>query len=293
VTSAHLADGPHRVVMTVSDAAGNQATAIQTLTVDTTLPLVTISGGANATTTSFTPTLSGSTDATPGSTVTVTVAGQTLTALVQSDGSWNATASALGAGAWLAVATVTDAAGNVGSATQTLTITAGATGDTGPTGAPGATGPTGTPGSTGASGATGSTGTAGATGTPGSPGATGPTGTPGAPGATGPTGARGSKGATGATGLTLSSAKLEVKHGKDVQIRVALSDPAKLTLTVMRGKKVVAKMTVARRKAGHSVLTWNGKINRTFAPRGAYSVVVNAVTPSGASASVKATLRIT
>jgi len=263
VTSGYLADGPHRVVMTVSDAAGNQATAVQTLTVDTTAPVVTISGGANATTTSFSPTLSGSTDATPGSTITVTVAGQTLTALVQPDGSWNATASALGAGAWLAVATVTDAAGNVGSAAQTLTITAGATGDTGPTGASGA------------------------------PGATGPTGTPGAPGATGPTGARGPKGATGAAGLTLSLAKLAVKHGKSVQVRVALSAPAKLTLTVMRGNKVLATMTVAQRKAGHSVLTWNGKIKRRFAARGAYSVVVNAVTPSGASASAKATLRIT
>ena len=139
-TSAHLSDGPHLVVMTVSDAAGNQASAVQTLTVNTAAPVVTITGGANATTTSFNPTLSGSTDATPGSTITVTMAGQTLKALVQPDGSWNATASGVGAGAWQAVVTVTDAAGNVGSATQTLTITAGATGDTGPTGAPGAPG---------------------------------------------------------------------------------------------------------------------------------------------------------
>jgi Big-like domain-containing protein len=311
VTSAHLADGPHQVVMTVTDAAGNQASAVQTLTVDTVAPVVTISGGANATTTSFAPTLSGSTDATPGSTVTVTVAGQTLTTLVQPDGSWNATASVVGAGAWLAVATVSDAAGNVGSATQTLTITAGASGGTGPTGAPGATGPSGAPGATGPSGgpgATGSTGAPGATGSTGGPGATGSTGAPGAtgsaggPGATGSTGGRGApgatgptgaKGATGATGLTLSSSTLAVKYGTHVQVRVALSDAAKLTLTVMRGKKVVAVITVAHSKAGHSVLTWNGKINRTFAPPGAYSVMVRAVTPSGASASAKATLRIT
>jgi hypothetical protein len=238
VTTAHLADGPHRVVMTVSDAAGNQASAVQTLTINTVAPVVTITGGANATTTSFSPTLSGSTDATPGSTITVTVAGQRRTTLVQPDGSWNATASGIGAGAWPAVATVTDAAGNMGSAMQTLTITAGAPGETG---------------------------------------------------ATGP----GRKGATGATGLTLSSAKLAVKHGKHVQVRIALSDPAKLTLTVMRGKKVVATMIVAHLKAGHSVLTWNGKVKRGFAPRGDYSVVVRAVTTSGASASAKATLRIT
>jgi hypothetical protein len=98
VTSAHIADGPHVVVMTVSDAAGNQASATQTLTVDTVAPLVTITGGASAATTSFSPTLSGSTNATPGSTITVTVAGQTLTALVQPDGSWNVTASGVGAG---------------------------------------------------------------------------------------------------------------------------------------------------------------------------------------------------
>jgi hypothetical protein len=77
-----------------------------------------------------------------------------------------------------------------------------------------------------------------------------------------------------------------------VQVRVALSSLAKLKLSVMRGKKVVATVTVARQKAGHTVLTWNGRIKRAFAPRGAYSVVVTAVTPAGASASAKATLRI-
>ena len=40
VTPTHLADGPHRVVTTVSDAAGNQASASQTLTVNTVLPVV-------------------------------------------------------------------------------------------------------------------------------------------------------------------------------------------------------------------------------------------------------------
>jgi hypothetical protein len=269
VTSAHLADGPHRVAMTVSDAAGNQASATQTLTVNTVAPVVTITGGASATTTSFNPTLSGRTDATSGSTVTVTLAGQTLTALVQPDGSWNATATGVAAGGWQVVATVTDPAGNVGAAAQTLTITPGATGDTGPSGSPGATG------------------------LAGGPGATGPTGGRGAPGATGPTGGRGAPGATGATGLTLSSAKLAVKHGNHVHVRVSLSDRAKLTLTVVRGKKVVARTTVAHCKAGHSVLTWNGKIKRRFAPRGAYSVIISAVTRSGATASAKATLRIT
>jgi Ice-binding-like/Bacterial Ig-like domain/Collagen triple helix repeat (20 copies) len=290
IVPAPMGEGTRTVTAAVTDPAGNTSTATEQLTVDTIAPIVAITGGANATTTSFNPTLSGSTDATPGSTVTVTVAGQTLTALVQPDGSWDATASGVSAGAWQAVVTVTDAAGNVGSATQTLTITAGATGDTGPTGAPGA------PGDTGPAGAPGAPGANGPTGAPGTPGANGPTGAPGTPGANGPAGAPGAngpKGATGATGLTLSPAKLAVKHGQHVQVRVALSNPAKLTLTVMRGKKVVATMTVAKRKAGHSVLTWNGKIKRKFAARGTYSVVVSAVTPSGVSASAKATLRIT
>jgi hypothetical protein len=270
VTSAHLADGSHLVVMTVSDAAGNQARAVQTLTVNTVAPLVTITGGASATTSSTSPTLSGSTDATPGSTITVTVAGQTLTGLVQPDGSWNATALGVGVGAWQVVVTVTNAAGDVGSATQTLTITAGATS-----------------GGTGATGAAGPTGSAGGTG---SPGPTGPAGNSGATGATGPAG---STGAAGAIRLSLLSSKLSVKRGKHVQLRVALSNSAKLTLTVMRGKRVVAVMAGAQHKAGHFVLTWSGKLKREFAPRGAYTLVVSAVTASGASASAKTTLRIT
>ena len=137
VTPTHLADGPHQVVMTVSDAAGNQASATQTLTVNTVAPVVLITGGANATTTSFNPTISGSTDtSSPGSTITVTMAGQTRTTLVQPDGSWDVSFFGGAAGPWQVHATVTDGAGNVGSATQTLTITAGPAGDTGPTGPP-------------------------------------------------------------------------------------------------------------------------------------------------------------
>ena len=76
-------------------------------------------------------------------------------------------------------------------------------------------------------------------------------------------------------------------------MRVVLSNPAKLTLTVMRGKRVMATMIVAHRDAGQSVLTWNGKAKHGFAPRGVYLVVVKAVTTTGAAASAKATLRIT
>ncbi len=121
-TAAALADGPHRIVMTVADAAGNRARAVQTLTVDTVAPAVTIDGGATAATADLDPTLTGTSDAAPGTTVVVTVAGQTLTTLVQGAGSWNVTPTRVGTGTWPVVAAVTDPAGNVGRAQQALTI---------------------------------------------------------------------------------------------------------------------------------------------------------------------------
>jgi len=122
VTAAALADGPHRVVMSVSDAAGNLATFTQWLTVDTVPPIVTITGGRTATTTDLDPTITGTSNAAPGTTVTVSIAGQTMTTLLQTKGTWNATPSAVGTGIWTIVASVPDPAGNVGRATQTLTI---------------------------------------------------------------------------------------------------------------------------------------------------------------------------
>lgn len=122
VNAAALFDGAHRVVMSVSDAAGNPASFTQTLTVDTVSPLITIAGGATATTDDLDPTIAGTSEAAPGTTVTVTIAGQTMTTLVQANGSWNATPTLVGVGTWPVVASVADPAGNVGSARQTLTI---------------------------------------------------------------------------------------------------------------------------------------------------------------------------
>jgi hypothetical protein len=122
VTAAALADGPHRVVMSVSDAAGNASSFTQTLTVDTVSPLVVIGGGASATTSDPDPTIVGSSTAAPGTTVTVTIAGQAMTTLVQANGTWNATPTTVGSGMWAVVASAPDPAGNVGSASQTLTI---------------------------------------------------------------------------------------------------------------------------------------------------------------------------
>jgi hypothetical protein len=122
VTASALSDGPHRAVVSVSDAAGNAAGATQILTVDTVSPAVAINGGAQATTSDFDPTISGTSDAAPGTIVTVSIAGQTLMTLVQADGTWNTTPSVVGVGTWLVVAAVTDPAGNLGSAGQALTI---------------------------------------------------------------------------------------------------------------------------------------------------------------------------
>ena len=144
VTAADLSDGPHRVVMRVSDAAGNRTGFTQTLTIDTVSPLVAITGGATATTTDRDPTITGTSDAASGTTVTVTIAGQTMTTLLQANGTWNTTPTVVGDGTWAIVASAPDPAGNVGTATQTLTIAPAAPTGSGGTGTPDATGTTGT-----------------------------------------------------------------------------------------------------------------------------------------------------
>jgi Ice-binding-like/Bacterial Ig-like domain len=156
VTAAHLADGPHRIIMSVSDEAGNLAGFTQILTVDTVAPGITITGGATAATANLAPTIAGTSDAAPGTTVTVSIGGQTMTTLVQTSGSWNATPSAaVGDGTWPVLASVTDPAGNVGSAKQRLTI---ATNAISVVGLPGSNGSPGTSGNPGASGGAGSAG---------------------------------------------------------------------------------------------------------------------------------------
>jgi hypothetical protein len=122
VTAGDLSDGPHRVVMRVSDAAGNRTGFTQMLTVDTVAPLVAITGGATASTSDVGPTITGTSDAAPATTVTITIAGQTMTTLLQATGTWNTTPTVVGDGTWTIIASVPDLAGNVGSATQTLKI---------------------------------------------------------------------------------------------------------------------------------------------------------------------------
>ena len=81
----------------------------------------------------------------------------------------------------------------------------------------------------------------------------------------------------------LSAVSFRVARGKPLQVSFVLSGPAKVTLTVTRGKRVVAALSIACPKAGRCQITWNGKIKRKLAPRGAYNITVRAVSPAGAS----------
>ncbi len=117
-----IADGAYDVTATVSDAAGNVATATQSLTVDTTAPQITFDSGPATVVNNSTPTISGSTDAVEGTTVTVSVGGQTLTTTVAADGTWSVDPTALVDGRYTVTVQITDAAGNTGTATQELTV---------------------------------------------------------------------------------------------------------------------------------------------------------------------------
>jgi hypothetical protein len=149
VTAAALSDAPHRLIMSVSDAAGNLASFTQWLTVDTVPPIVTITGGTTATTHELDPTITGTSNAAPGTTVTISIAGQTMTTLLQTKGTWNATPSAVGEGTWTILASAPDPAGNVGSARQTLTIANGPPSDSGANGPPSDSDPSGSTGEIG------------------------------------------------------------------------------------------------------------------------------------------------
>lgn len=130
VTPAALAEATHGVVASVSDGAENEASATQIFTVDVTVPVVTIDGGATRSTVDTSPWTYGTTAEQAGTTVHLTIGGQHLTAVVQPGGAWGVSASALPPGTYDVVASVTDAAQNTGTANQTLTITGA--GDPGP-----------------------------------------------------------------------------------------------------------------------------------------------------------------
>jgi hypothetical protein len=149
VDAAVLSEAAHLVVASVDDAADNMGTTSQVLVVDVTVPVVTINGGAQASTGDTSPWTYGTTAEQAGTTVHLAIGGQALVATVLTGGTWGVSATTLAPGTYLVVASVTDAAQNTGTASQVLTI--GGTGTTGDPGDPGGTGGTGgSGGSTGA-----------------------------------------------------------------------------------------------------------------------------------------------
>jgi hypothetical protein len=132
-TASFHADGAHPVLVSITDLAGNARISNQTLTIDTIAPSVTTAGGSAITTNNATQTLIGTTSAAPGTIVTVTVAGQTMTTLVQTNGSWNVTPTQMAQGMHVVNVAIPDAAGNVGISAQELTVDAAHIGPPAPT----------------------------------------------------------------------------------------------------------------------------------------------------------------
>ena len=85
-------------------------------------PSIVIVGGGAIVTKNVTPTITGTTDANPGRTVTVTLNGAQLATAVQANGSWAVESAPLAAGTYTAIATVRDGFGNNSSASQRITV---------------------------------------------------------------------------------------------------------------------------------------------------------------------------
>ena len=133
---AGLTDGSVTVTASVSDKAGNPASVDHTLTVDVTVPAVTIHTVAgddviNVAEHNQAQIVSGSaTGAAAGDTVTVTIGGQSYTTVLDAAGNWSVgvpanVISGLSDGSVTVTASVTDTAGNTGSGTHNVTVDTG------------------------------------------------------------------------------------------------------------------------------------------------------------------------
>jgi hypothetical protein len=118
VVSPALADGTYTATVTATDAAGNVSNPeTVTFDIDTTPPAdpVITSPTAGAVLSNNTPAITGT--AIPGSTIIVTINGQTYTTTADPQGNWSVTVSpALPDGSYTASVTATDPAGNVSNA---------------------------------------------------------------------------------------------------------------------------------------------------------------------------------
>ncbi|MCS5455338.1 Ig-like domain-containing protein, partial [Enterobacter asburiae] len=128
-----LNEGNHTLTVNVSDKAGNGASVTADFTVDTAAPVVTIHTVAgddilNISEQGQAHIISGqASGAAAGDVVTLTLGGQTFIGVVLADGSWSvgvpaSVLGALGEGSHTISVSVTDAAGNTGSATHGITL---------------------------------------------------------------------------------------------------------------------------------------------------------------------------
>nr|WP_249540842.1 Ig-like domain-containing protein [Escherichia coli] len=132
VDVATLPDGAANVQASVSNVAGNSTQATHAYSVDASAPTLTINTIAsddilNAAEAGSPLTISGTSTAETGQTVTVTLNGATYTGTVQADGSWSVSVptsalGALNASNYTVSATVNDKAGNPGSASHNLAV---------------------------------------------------------------------------------------------------------------------------------------------------------------------------
>jgi hypothetical protein len=214
-------DGAYPVTVSITDALGNTSTATQTVVIDRTPPVIAIDGGLavtlNVTAGSATATITGTTDAPPGSTVVVLVDGVAYTTVVLGNGTYTtAPIPGLTDGDHPVTVSVTDAAGNGATATQTLHVHLST-----------ATG--GSPGGATTGGSTGGGGTGGTT-SGGTTGGTHPGGTTG--GTTGEPTAGGSRG----TGTGTAAPGRLSRTGSPTGVIVAVG----LLLMLAGGTAVVA-----------------------------------------------------
>ncbi|WP_279498674.1 Calx-beta domain-containing protein [Aeromonas veronii] len=114
-----LAEGSYTVTATVTDPAGNTGSATDSGSVDVTAPVITVDAPDN--TNDTTPTITGTTNAVPGSTVTIFITDsnggtQILATTVKNDGTYAVdVTNPLPEGSYTADASVTDPAGNTGT----------------------------------------------------------------------------------------------------------------------------------------------------------------------------------
>ncbi len=116
-----LTDGPHNVTVTATDAAGNAGTDTAVVTIDTSVPVVSLD---DLTTNDTTPALTGVIND-PTATVVVNVDGVDYPAVNNGDGTWTLADNTLPAlidGPHTVTVTATDPAGNTATDTATLTI---------------------------------------------------------------------------------------------------------------------------------------------------------------------------